>query len=174
MNAPDQRRRDGSIHDRQPEAPWWVWLILAVMTAGLIAAGVIVIASERAASHASAAAGSSISAQRAARAATDRLQAGLFGACRRLQAERERINVEDATVWLVLRGAAETSPPKGRPRLRDLAEATSYAPPSNCQLAVQQPASYRAPPPIPFDRMPAGYAIRIVEAAKQHQPQPLP
>lgn len=169
----DQRTTNGgSIKDRR--TPGWAYWVLAVMAGILIAAGVAAFAVGRSAEHAQNSAGTATAALNASRAATDRLHAAAFGSCQRLQRERERVNVNSAVIYLVLRVVHESAPPKGRPALDVLARSNTYGPPANCQVAVDRPASYRAPPPIPFSRLPLRFAKALVAAARQGEPQPHP
>jgi hypothetical protein len=168
----DPRSRNGHVSDRRATAPHPA--VVALFIALMIIGGVAAFSVSRSTEHASTAAEKATAALGAARAATDRLHAAAYGSCRRLQMERERINSDNATIWLVLRQARETSPPKGRPALQRLARSTTYGPPANCQAAVDKPASYRAPKPIPYTRLPIRFADAVVRAAILNEPQPLP
>lgn len=168
----EPRKGDGAYSDRRTVAPHPA--VVALFIAVLIVGGVAAFSVSRSTEHASTAAEKATAALGAARAATDRLHAAAFGSCRRLQLERERINADNATIWLVLRQARETAPPKGRPALQRLARATTYGPPANCQKAVDNPASYRAPPPISYTKLPLRFADAVVVAAIRNEPQPIP
>jgi hypothetical protein len=170
----DRRQHNGTAKDRQNDPPRWVYFVLALMAGILIAAGVVVLASERAATHAEDAARSATASLNASRAASDRLESAEFGACRRLQVVRDQANVINATVWLVLRNAVESARPSDRPTFRVLARATAYAAPANCQQAVQHPASYRPPVPVPFSKLPPKFASMLIIAAQHREPAPTP
>lgn len=114
-------------------------------------------------------------ATRALVVATKRLDGAVRGSCVRLQAEREHVNGLQATVYLVLKAAAAASRDSAA-RRQYLAStaATVWSPPANCERAVSDPTHYRSPPVVPFSRLPAGYARRVVDAARDGRPQPMP
>src|SRR3954463_13847556 len=97
----EPRKRGGQPADRRTVAPHPA--VVALFVAVLIVGGVAAFSVSRSTEHASVAAEKATAALGAARAATDRLHAAAFGSCRRLQMERERINADNATIWLVLR-----------------------------------------------------------------------
>lgn len=104
-----------------------------------------------------------------------RIDAVAEGQCERVQIERERSNVLEATVYRVLLTASQSAAdPRARKEYREQAEATAYSPPANCARAVADPRHYRLPPTIPFTRLPPGLAEDIVHAARARQPQPVP
>lgn len=95
------------------------------------------------------------------------------GQCERVQLERERSNVLEATVYLVLKTASVASPsPMARKAYKEQAEATAYAPPTNCDRAVADPRGYRPPPRIPFTVLGADFANRIIQAAHNGHREP--
>jgi hypothetical protein len=108
-------------------------------------------------------------------AATERLDGAVRGSCVRLQQERERGNGLEATVYLVLKAAASsTRSPMARAQYQAATAATAWSPPANCARAVDDPTHYRPPVPVPYSRLPAGYAQRVIDAARHGQRQPLP
>jgi hypothetical protein len=108
-------------------------------------------------------------------AATERLDGAVRGSCTRLQQERERGNGLEATVYLVLKAAASSTRSRAaRVQYQAATAATAWSPPANCARAVNDPTHYRPPPPIPYSKLPPGYAQRVIDAARHGQPQPMP
>jgi hypothetical protein len=164
----------GTIDDRR-HAPPWTWVLVGIMCVQFllvsvaIAVGAIITSDIREATDKA-----TLAAENANRA-TSRLDGAVRGSCVRLQAERERANVAEATIYLVLGAAAKaTQSPEAARAYRDQAEATAWSPPANCARAVDDPARYKPPQAVPFSELPAGYARRLVGAAKGRRPQPLP
>lgn len=104
-----------------------------------------------------------------------RIDAVAFGQCARVQVERERSNVAQATIYVVLKAAAEAQvDPRASRVFADQAAATAWSPPADCERAVADPGGYRLPRTVPFSRLPDGYAERIIQSARRGRRQPLP
>jgi hypothetical protein len=103
-----------------------------------------------------------------------RLDSALLGGCGRLQAERERINVLEATVYLTLKQASTTSDPRARPTYDDLANATQYNPKADCEAAVADPRNYRSPEGMRFDRLSEDFPKQLVISSLDGREQPEP
>jgi hypothetical protein len=178
----DQRSRDGVVTDRReiPDAPRWSLWIVALFAAACLVALVALFNARSSASdaeHAAADAGHAAHAAQAAlnaaRAATDRLHTAAFGVCQRQQRERERTNLTNATIWLVLRRGRDLP---GRPPFGTFADAATYGPPADCSKAVDRPASYRQPAPVPYRKLPLSFAMKVITAGAEEPPglQPQP
>jgi hypothetical protein len=115
-------------------------------------------------------------ASRDAREANERLDLAIRGSCERLQRERERSNTAEATIYLVLKTAENTTQsPRARKAYGRFTEVAAYSPPADCDRSVLFPALYRQPPTVPFDEIGGTkYALAIVIAAQAGRPQPLP
>jgi hypothetical protein len=86
----------------------------------------------------------------------DRLDGAILGSCERLQGERDKVNANAATIYLVLDGAARaTDNPEIRRLYTRLARTTTYTPRVDCENAQRDPEHYRAPRAIPFYKNPA-------------------
>jgi hypothetical protein len=84
-----------------------------------------------------------------------RLDGAILGSCARLQGERDKVNANAATIYLVLDGAARaTDNPEIARLYTRLARTTSYTPRVDCRKAQQDPEHYRAPQAIPFYKNP--------------------
>jgi hypothetical protein len=80
-----------------------------------------------------------------------RLDGAILGSCARLQGERDKVNANAATIYLVLSGAAKaTDNPEIRRLYARLAMTAKYTPRTDCRKAQQDPEHYRAPRAIPF------------------------
>jgi uncharacterized membrane protein len=164
----------GTIEDRR-HAPPWTWVLVGILCIQFLLMTVAVAVGAIITHDISQATTKATLAAENANRATTRLDGAVVGSCQRLQAERERSNVEEATIFLVLGAASRASSNlRARKVYAEQAAATAWSPPANCDRAVNDPRHYRPPPPIPFVKLPAGYAARIVRAAKDGKPQPLP
>jgi hypothetical protein len=167
-------KADGTISDRR-HAPPWTWVLVGIMCVQFLLMTVAVTVGAIITLDISHATSKATQAAENANRATARLDGAVRGSCERLQTERERSNVEEATIFLVLDAAARTSPSRRAQAVyQTQAAATAWSPPANCNRAVNDPQHYKPPPPIPFAKLPAGYAQQIVEAAKDGKQQPLP
>lgn len=113
----------------------------------------------------------------------DTLRQAVRGSCRRLEAERERANVAEATLHYALSatppGRARTRPRYGpnrgkRPDARDLADAAAYSPPANCAVAVESPLHYKPPDAIPYHELDPSFAGKLILAYVRDREQPRP
>jgi hypothetical protein len=150
--------------DRRYQRVAWLCIACAVISLGTLI-GTVLVERQRAREQAT----------RALTVATKRLDGAVRGSCVRLQAEREHVNGLQATVYLVLKAAAVASrDPAARRQYVASTAATVWSPPANCARAVDDPTHYRSPPVVPFSKLPAGYATRVVAAARDGRPQPMP
>jgi len=87
---------------------------------------------------------------------TRRIERAEFGICHRLQVVRDNTNRNGAVIYEGIR-AFVRSPSLDRAaktRLGRLLEVPQYQGPTNCQVAVDAPESYRAPTPRPYSEVP--------------------
>lgn len=159
MTPTDNRRK----HRRSSD------LLAAALLVALIVVGTLTIIALIASSNANDAA-------HAARVANERIDAALKGSCQRLQTERERSNVAEATIYLVLKTAeATTTSARARRSYGAFTEVAAYSPPADCNASVLFPIDYRQPPTVPFDKVGGTkYALEVVVAAQAGRPQPVP
>jgi hypothetical protein len=115
-------------------------------------------------------------ANRQVRETNARLDVGEQVQCQRVQKSRERSNVSEARQYLVLINAVSNprTPARIRERYTDIANTSTYDPPTDCRAAVAHPLTYRRPPSMPFSRLGLKYANSIIVAARADKPQPLP
>jgi hypothetical protein len=164
----DERIRPEPDVDHDRKDPSWGWLVaclivlqLVLFTVAVAVGGIMVARLDGAVKRLD------VQAQR--------IDAVALGQCARVQVERERSNVAEATLWIVLDAAAITAPTAEVRRVyREQADVAAWSPPANCPLAVKEPRTYRLPKVVPYRLLPRSYPHRIVAAAKRGRPQPLP
>src|SRR5215210_4632515 len=91
----------------------------------------------------------------------DEFREALLGQCARVQVERERSNVAEAVIYEVLRSAGSSNSNQA-PAYTQIATATAYSPPAECEEAVRHPRDYRLPPPVPFTDLPDCFARQLI------------
>lgn len=148
----DDRTKRGTKADR--EAPQWVMWALSALLVGLLvgAVGVTV-----------------------GLAAINRQNEALIGNCQRTQTERERLNIEEARSYFVLKAARDSTRSAEARKFYDLGvKAAFYSPPADCQQATESPEHYRQPPLVQLKKLAPDFPRAILQAAQDGRPQPRP
>lgn len=158
MSNHEPRQRDGTKADREGLAIGWIVLGLVVVNFAMltVAIGVGAIVLSRVTTAVDAIDDNS----------TRIFDASLAG-CQRVQLERERLNVVEATVYVALKDVEN-------PSFASISSAMAWSPPVNCLNATTNPSNYQPPEPVPFTQLPKDYPREIIEAAKRQLPQPPP
>jgi hypothetical protein len=104
-------------------------------------------------------------------------EAASLGQCRRVNNLRHQTNVTEAAVYLTLNQAAMSArlqrTAQGQhiaSQYRTFARVVAFTADTNCQKALHDPLGYKPPTPVPYHKLPKGFAEHVIRDPG-HSPQ---